>query len=337
MAQVGVAGTLMFGLCCAVVAAEGLQLPETSASARTYSDLLWTKDDYRAWIKGSGYRAAHESEQTTSVFPFSFVAEPVAPPPGAMSQWRLGQRNWQYAPNNGLAVRLGADDVTSSVLSGAATLGGLHLRQSSLEQPDDAQNWSLSFALGALDYSDASQQGDLTYGPLAANTVIQYGINENIALESALQVAPDLVTTSLAGRLDAGQFGELRAGVAHSNLAEQDGWRYQAGYDVQLIDDLHLSVRSEWDAPGFADLGQYQGGATPGIRRHWAATVPATRWGDISGTYESFRPAIGTATEKFGFSQQFWYSPNLRIGLEAKREVGSGDYDIGLRFSVPIY
>lgn len=312
---------------------EGLRVPGLTDSGRLYSDLLWNKDDYRAWNQGRDYRHTSRNE-ATSVFPFSFVAEPVEPPAGAMSQWQLGERNWQYAADSGLAVRLGSGDVGASVLRGNATLGGLHIRQAALDDQVDG-SWSVSFALGALDYS-SDDKGDLAYGPAAVNTVINYGLNEHVALESAVQVAPDMVTTTLGGRFDAGQLGRLHAGVAHGSLGEQDGWRYQAAYDIQLADELRLSVRNEWDAPGFADLAHYRGGVAAGIRRNWQATVPTQHWGDISGTYETFKPAIGSATERFGFTQQFWYSPNLRIGLRAQREVGTGDYDIGIRFSVPI-
>lgn len=317
-------------------ASEGLSVPELEKPARAYSDLLWSKDDYLAWIKGTGYQASSQTDSLSSVFPVSFLTEPVSPPPGAMTQWRLGERNWGYAADNGFAMRVGNAEIGSSVLAGTATLGGLHIRQSALAQPGDAKSWTVSMAFGALDYSSGTDGGDLAYGPTAANTVINYGLNEQLALESGVQVAPDLVTTSLGGRFDTRHFGQLRAGVAHGSQADQQGWRYQAAYDVQLADDLNLSVLNEWNNPGFADLGHYRDGVAPGIRQHWKATIPTQRWGDISGTYESFRPSTGSATQRFGFSQQFWYSPNLRIGLQAQREVDSGDYDIGIRFSVPI-
>lgn len=325
-----------FRVAAASPSSEGLYVPELAKEQQAYSDLLWTKDDYRAWLKGTGYQASHLPGQPASVFPISFVAEPVSAPAGAMAQWRLGERNWDYAADNGLAVRIGSTDVGSSVLARTAPLGGVHIRQSALARPDDAKDWTVSIALGALDYSSSAVPGDLAYGPAAANTVIHYGLNERLALESGVQVAPDLVTTTLGGRFDTGGFGQFRAGVAHGSQADQEGWRYQAAYKVQVADDLHLSVRNEWDAPGFSDLGHYRGGVASGVRRHWTATVPTQRWGDISGTYESFSPTTGAATQRFGFSQQFWYSPNLRIGLEAQREIDSGDYDIGIRFSVPI-
>lgn len=316
---------------------DGLQGSGLMPPAREYSDLLWTKEDYRAWIRGTGYKSPGQGEHDTGgVFPLSFVASSPSPPAGTMSQWRLGERNWGYATDNGLAIRLGSSDVESSVLAGGARLGGVHVKQSGLARRDDVSNWAVSFALGALDYSDSADKGDLSYGPAAANTVIHYGLTERLALESGIQVAPDLVTTTLGARLDAGDWGQVRAGVARGGLADHDGRRYQAAYDVQMGDDLHLSVHNEWDAPGFADLGHYRTGVTGGVRRRWTATVPTQRWGDISGTYESIQPAAGAATQKFGFSQQFWYSPNLRIGLQAQRELDTGDYDIGIRFSVPI-
>ena len=87
------------------------------------------------------------------------------------------------------------------------------------------------------------------------------------------------------------------------------------------------------------DLGRYRSGqvASSGVRRKWTATVPMGRWGDISGSYENEYSATGAARRSFALGQQFRYSPNLDIGLTAQRELISGDYDIGIRFSVPIY
>lgn len=314
----------------------GLQVSEHEQSVMTYSDLRWTKEEYRDWTSGRAFHPDNQMGRSSQDLPLSFRSQPVAPRSGTMDHWQLGDRYWRYALDDGLGVRLGSAEVGSSVLAGSATLGGIHIKQSTLAQHDDVADWSVSLAIGALDYSSNTGNGDLAYGPTAANTVIHYGLGDHVALESGVQLAPGLVTTSLGGRFDAHDWGLLRAGVAHGGLDEQQGWRYQASYDVKLSDDLLFSLRNEWDAPGFSDLGHYRNGVTAGVRRHWKATVPTRRWGDISGSYESFRPEEGTPTQRFGFSQQFWYSPNLRIGLQAHRELVSGDYDIGIRFSVPI-
>lgn len=314
---------------------EGLYVPQLEEPAQAYTDLLWTKEDYRAWINGTGYQQ-DTPDDTDGIFPVSFLTERPAPRPGALSLWSLGDRNWRYRGDSGLGITLGSTEVGTPVLGSTATLGGVRISQASLVGDDDVNQWSLSMALGALDYSSGPGAADLSYGPTAANTVIRYGLSPRVSLESEVQVAPDLVTTSLGGLYDAKRWGRLHAGVARGKLGGDAGWRYQTAYDVNVTDALQLSVRNEWNAPGFADLGHYRDGVTGGVRRRWAATVPTRHWGDVSGTYESFRPTGGTPTERFGFSQQFWYSPNLRIGVEAQREVASGDYDIGIRFSVPI-
>lgn len=315
-------------------AGEGLDVPGLDPPGRTWSDLLWSKEDYRAWIQGRAYRTPLSPARQVSTFPLSSATAPVAPAAGVLDDWRLGARGWDYSTRDGLAVRLGSSEVGSSVLSRSATLGGMHLRHQGLTGYDDSRPWSLSLSVGALDYADGD--GDLSYGPVAANTVIQYGLGNNLALESAVQAAPGLLTASWGARVDAGPWGQLRGGVAHGGLDEQRGRRYQATWNVEWDDALHVSVRNEWESPGFADLGRYRGAAGGGMRRNWAATIPTRNWGDIRGTYETWQPVTGPDTQRFGFSQQFWYSPNLRIGLHGQREVGGGDYDIGILFSVPI-
>lgn len=317
-------------------AGDGLQIPGLTPPDRVWSDVLWSKSEYLAWVQGRAHRTPAQAPEQISTFPSLSSATSVAPASGAFDYWDLGARSWNFSGSDGLAIRLGSGDVGTSVLSGSATLGGMHIRQQGRAPHDEEQPWKLALSLGALDQASGTGSGDLSYGPMAAHTVVQYGLDKNLALESALQVAPGMLTMSLGARVDAGVFGALRGGVAHGGVADQRGRRVQAVYDLALPDDWRLSVSNEWERPGFADLGHYDGGVGGGIRRRWAATVPTRNWGDISSTYETWQPVTGPEAQRLGFSQQFWYSPNLRIGLQAQRELASGDYDIGIRFSVPI-
>src|SRR3546814_6662753 len=83
------------------------------------------------------------------------------------------------------------------------------------------------------------------------------------------------------------------------------GWRYQAAYKVNLLDDLQLSWLNERHTAGFTDLSRYQDGVSPGgMRQRWTATVPTGRWGDVSGVYENEYSSTGNTRRSFGVSQQ---------------------------------
>src|SRR5690606_5714284 len=251
--------------------------------------------------------------------------------------WTLGAENWRYAGEQGLDVTLGSDEIMVPAWGSSARLGGINISQSSLVSAGGADDeWQYSLAVGALDYS-SDDSGDLNLGPTAGNSVFRYGVSPDVTLESQLQLAPNLISTGFGGQYQTG-WGVWSAGVAQSKGGLYEGWRYQTAYELDVFEDLQLSWLNERRGAGYADLSRYTADPAVGSVRHkWTATVPLGRWGDVSGVYEDEQTSIGDARRTFGFTQQFWYSPNLRIGLSAEREIVTGDYDIGIRFSVPIY
>src|SRR3546814_15139755 len=60
------------------------------------------------------------------------------------------------------------------------------------------------------------------------------------------------------------------------------------------------------------------------------------RWGDISGTYEQLDATAGESRQTFGLAQQFWYSPHLRVRLEANRDIATGAYGLGVKFMLQL-
>jgi outer membrane usher protein FimD/PapC len=217
-------------------------------------------------------------------------------------------------------------------------MGGISVSQTSSANSNDAQAWRYTMSVGALDYSASQAQGDLEYGPTAGNTVLSYQLDPQLTLESQLEMAPELLTTGIGGQYKTKDWGAWSAGVARASYGLREGWRYQTAYTVDVMDDLKLSWVNESRSAGFADLSRYQdaSAAAAGVTQRLTATVPMGRWGDLAGTYENSRSSVGDTQHNFGVTQQFWYSPNLRIGLQAQRELMTGDYDVGIRFSVPI-
>lgn len=313
----------------------GMDEPPAEATPDIPYDIFWKPGDSTSWLRNKpstvspGLRGSRGWRR--------------APRLGARwagksdHPWTYGTSNWRYADTEGFSVTLGNEDIAVPAWGNATRLGGISISQSSLVSAGDAHRWQYTMAIGALDYS--SSQEDLNFGPTASNTVLRYGLSPALTLESQLELAPDLMTSGIGGQYQT-RWGAWSAGVARANQGLYKGWRYQAAYSVDLADTLRLSWLNERHTEGFSDLSRYQngGGLSPGgMRQKWMATMPLGRWGDLSGSYESARTSLGDQQRSFGFTQQFWYSPNLRVGLRAERELISGDYDIAIRFSVPIY
>ncbi|NYT85337.1 hypothetical protein [Pollutimonas harenae] len=256
---------------------------------------------------------------------------------GGGTPWTLGTSNWSFQGDDGLDLALGSNDIVAPAWGSSARLGGISISQSSQVNAEDVENnWQYALSIGALDYSSGSE-GDLELGPTAANSVFRYGVSPSFVLESQMQLAPNLVSSGLGGQYRT-SLGNWSAGLARARVHDDQGWRYQAAYEVDVFEDLRLSWLGEYRDPGYADLSRYTADpSVGGQRQRWMATIPMGRWGNLSGRYENEQTSLGDSRRSFGFTQQFWYSPNLRIGLKAERELDGGDYDIGIRFSVPIY
>lgn len=317
--------------------AEGEGGNDTSPIPDISYDLFWGPDDMDAWhrhyVSPSSPGLRGSASWRRSRRPGSrWLPAPSTRP------WTFGTRNWRYAGDGGMSVVLGSKDVAAPAWGSTARLGGISVSQSSAVAVGEPHSWQYSMSVGALDYASDRAEGDLSYGPTASNTAVRYGLGSGFNLESQLELAPDLITTGIGGEYDARGWGVWSAGVARAHRGIEQGWRYQAAYRIEVMDDVQLSWMNERHSDGFADLSRYQGGSTypGGIRQQWGATIGLGRWGDLRGVYENEHPSLGDTRHSFGLTQQFWYSPNLRIGLEAQRELISGDYDVGIRFSVPI-
>ena len=302
------------------------------------------------WRKQDGLRlrsAAHARRQAISEHS-----------PGLLGGFELPtietpETRWQPKPSGGgwgsAAVRWGAqlDDQTRLILGNSEIvtpvwnerlkLSGVSLSQSFLAGNEDESQWNYSLALGALDQS-ASGANDLDFGPTAGALALNYDYNDNVSLQTRTEVASDLIMSGFAGQYDLGWLGRWRSGISRSNRGMQQGWRYRAAADFDLTEDLSLVWMGERYTDGFMDIHRYAGNnAAPGARQRWSASWDVGRWGTWSGSFESVQGKEGTEHRRFGLSQQFWYTPKLRVGLHAERDVLSDDYDIGLRFSFPLY
>jgi hypothetical protein len=289
------------------------------------------------YVRQSSWRERQVSRSSPGVLG-GIRLGPATTTAGSNLPWSVGVSSWSFTGADGPAISIGSQNVGMPDWARGAKLGGVNIADTSLSGPDVDHTWNYSVALGAIDGAPSATQGDLAYGSGAGYALLGYGLTPDITLQSQMELAPSLVSTGLGGTIQT-DWGAWTAGVSRATGGLYKGWRYQAGYSVTLTDDIRLGWLNESSSAGYSDLSTYESGpATGSATRHkLSATIPTSRWGDISGSFETINPASGDRVRSFGLTQQFWYSPNLQIGLDAKREIVSGDYDVGIRFSVPVF
>lgn len=252
--------------------------------------------------------------------------------------WSADAANWNARLDDSTEFALGTSEVETLGWNESIRLSGVSLSQSFMASSDDVSQWNYSLAFGAVDQS-SSGASDLTFGPTAGSLALSYDYSPRLSLATQTEVAADLIMSGVTGQYDLGPLGRWRSGIARSNHGMHQGWRYRAMADFDLADDLSLAWEGERHTDGFMDIRRYAAGSNPvgGGRQRWSASWDVGRWGEWSGSFETVHGSQGTQQRRFGLSQEFWYSPNLRIGIHAEREAVADDYDIGLRFSFPLY
>src|SRR5690606_24660681 len=130
-----------------------------------------------------------------------------------------------------------------------------------------------------------------------------------------------------------------RSGLARSRQGMHTGWRYRAMADFDLVPGMSLGWMGERYTEGFMDIRRYAAGsdAAAGGRQRWSASWTPEGWGEWSGSFETVRDRHGPRERRFGLRQRLWLCRTWVGGVYAGMEVVGGDYDIGLRFSFPLY
>lgn len=260
-------------------------------------------------------------------------------PPDSSSPLALGARNWRYASASGLDVTVGNAPTQSPLWSQPVRLAGVGIQGA----PSGGwQNgaWQYATSVGALDTSgdDAINSGGLAYGPTASDSFIKYDAAPSLSLTSQVQWAPDLFTVGVGGQYGLGSLGSWILGVSKAQQSVGNGWRYQLGYQVDVLDDWKLSWTNTQRGSGYSDLSNYSAGPTSerSVSNQWGVKVPMGRWGDLSGTYDQVNTAQGPTSGTFGLAQQFWYGPDLQLRVEASHNIVTDDYGLGLKLSFPL-
>jgi len=319
-------------------------IPEGDAAPDIPYSYFWTAQDGLE-LRASDYVLSQEiSEHSPGLlggFDQPYVTTPGTrwlPIPTTQS-WSLGTKNWQAQLDPGLELALGSSEVGVPEWNDSLRLSGVSLSQSFLASSADASQWNYSVAFGAVDHSSGTTSGDLVFGPMAGSVSMSYQYSPQLSVTTHTEMASDLFMSDFTSEYDLGTLGRWRTGIARSNHPMQQGWRYRAMADFDLSPDLNMGWQGERYTEGFMDIRRYSAGsgAAEGGRHRWSASWDTDDWGTWSGSFESEHGKDGVLARRFGLNQQFWYSPNLRIGVHAEKEVIGGDYDIGLRFSFPLF
>lgn len=251
--------------------------------------------------------------------------------------WSAAAARWGARLDEQTELALGNSEISTPLWNEGVTLSGVSLSQSFLATNEEVSQWNYALAFGAVDQS-ASGANDLEFGPTAGALALNYDYDSRLSMGARTEVAADLVMSGVSGQYDLGWLGRWRSGVARSTRGEQQGWRYRAAADFSVAEDVNLVWMGERHTEGFMDIRRYAGNSSAsGGRQRWSASWDVGRWGTWSGSFETVYGREGTEARRIGLSQQFWYTPRLRVGLHAEREVIAGDYDIGLRFTFPLY
>ncbi|HRL27416.1 MAG TPA: hypothetical protein PLG97_07855 [Alcaligenes sp.] len=251
--------------------------------------------------------------------------------------WVFGERNWRYVGEQGLELTLGNDTIAGADWAQPVSMGGVNLTQAFEQGPGGP--WRYALALGALDATGNRDNGDLVYGATAGSLLVSTDVATHTSVDAQMESARDFSMTGVGATYRSPDWGVWQASVARASHSLGQGWRYQAAYGMDVLDDLRLEWRGERYQDRFVDLSRYQGMkmAAASRRQVLGATVPLRRWGELNTQYEVQHPLAGGVNRYVGVSQQFWYSPSLRVGLQARRHLESRQSNVALRFSVPIF
>lgn len=254
------------------------------------------------------------------------------------SDWELGTNNWRYQDEEGFSLVLGGSTASSPSWARDVRLSGVSVAQEYNEQ-DNLPAWSYSVSVGAMTLNSDIEQGDLLYGQTAASMTASVKPISSVSVDSLLESSTGLAVMGLGGRYQSDFWGDWQASVARSSHTYGQGWRYQAAYGIDVWDETRVRWNVEQYESRFADLSRYQSLASQrgGGRQTWELRTALPHLGQVGTDYEVARNEQGIKDRYVGLSQQFWYSPNLRVRLQARKHLDGEKSNVGLYFSLPIF
>ncbi|HJH24819.1 MAG TPA: hypothetical protein K8U84_09720 [Paenalcaligenes hominis] len=256
----------------------------------------------------------------------------------APEHWSRQDRTWRYQTQ--AQTRWLVGNSTPKLSSGIqpVELGGIGLTDQ--WQPElfgNTLQWRYGATVGLVDHSQTLHQFDYRTG--AARAWFDVTLSNGFSIDGIYQRAHDYEQVGLGTHYQLGSWGQWALNMAHSQaVGLHRGQRYQTLIELDLSEQAQLALRSEKYIGQFSALNQRRHRPTAAQRNHQAAIHwDAGPWGTLKAHYDRSVVAKGQQNHAFGLGQQVWYSPNMRIDVDAQRQTHSGDYNMGLRFSFPLF
>ena len=281
-------------------------------------------------LSSSFFTHLHAQPMPVYVAPFT-VAPHVR---SEVNQWHLGRDAWRYQSADNKRFTLGSHrPVFGSGLS-TATLGGVSIAASEAAQ---SEKWRYGAAWGKVDNTVGKTA--LDYGAGVGRVWLGLNMSSQWAVDGLYQRAEQYEQYGLGTSYQNEGLGIWDFTVTQSQRVDEKGWRYQGRYGVSLSDNLQMRWSHESYAGNFVPVTKLQQKTSLSTRYTQAVALDwqTSQLGKVGASYATQQQDRGERDQRFGLSQQFWYSPNLRIDIDAQRERYSGDYNMKLRFSVPLF
>lgn len=278
-----------------------------------------------------------------SVMVVTGVAQPASPWFSTLSSqqgFAFSGGRWVYRDTAGPSLAVGHLTANAPLWGSAVPIGGLQIADwAGGAQMVPPGKVAYSSTVGRLNYTNlAAQSGAIDYGVTAGSGTLRYGLTPALTLESQMQTAPDLATRGLGTTYSAGDLGTFQVGVTQSTFDNVNAWRYRFGYNVNLLESVSLAVTNEQVDAGFGDLSQYRDGSftSPRMRNTFAAGVPISGWGTLTGTYTGLRESGVAIEQRFGLQHSMLVAPSVRLAVGADRDVVTGDYEMRAGLTMPV-
>lgn len=257
-----------------------------------------------------------------------------------LDTWALGSQHWRYLSSSGYGLTLGNTAAGLPAWERSVPLAGVGLARTLPSGRLAPGGWDYALAAGALETQTTRSlaEGDLAYGPMAADASVRYAVDPNLTLGSRLQGTNGLTALGLEGAYALTDLGTWRVGVSGSRQAWDIGLRSRVAYTLGLWPGLDLSWAHVRQGSRYADLASLGGdSACACVSNQWQLDLAANRWGRFSGSFEQQTRLNGAQEQRLGLAHHMVYGPYLRVQLETSRNLASGDYGWGARLSVPLW
>ena len=280
---------------------------------------------------------------------YSVTAQDLSSPPqifktdmvraiNAPGHWRHEDRTWRYQTQTQTRFVLGnAAPQLSSGLR-VAPVGGVGLTdQWQTQLFSQTLQWRYGATVGLVDHSQDLYH--FRYSDKVGRAWFDLKLTTEFSIDGVYQRSEGYEQLGLGTQYQLGFLGNWSLFMQQSEAGPRlKGYRYQGRVDLDLTDQTQLQLRRERYRGDFVRLNQSRSSPTP-EQRVYGATLSwdAGRWGVLKANYANTVVNHGEPQQAIGVGQQLWYSPNVRIDLDAQRQTHTGDYNVGLRFSLPLF